>query len=83
MTCTEVSRYRRRLNGSLDNFPLIPNEVRSIRSDLPPRYYRRLPRVAPLGPASPTRVERLAAAIIAHSDGRLDAERLQGFVRAF
>ena len=55
----------------------------SIRTDLPRRYYRQLPRVAPLGPASQTRVETLAAAIVAHSDGRLDPDRLQGFVRAF
>src|SRR5215471_21534756 len=50
----------------LDNFHLITNEVRSIRNDLPPRYYRRLPRAVPLEPVGPTRVEILARELILH-----------------
>ena len=67
----------------LDNFHLITNEVRSVRRDLPPRYYRRLPQAATLDLAGATRIEILAAEIIGHSDGRVDAERLRGFVVAF
>ncbi len=65
----------------LDNYHLISAEAHSIRRDLPPGYYRRLPRV--LDPPDSTRIEVLAAEIIRHSDGRLDAERLGGFLLAF
>ena len=65
----------------LDNYHLISGEARSLRRDLPPGYYRRLPRV--VDPPDTTRIEVLAREIISHSDGRLDAERLQGFLLAF
>ena len=65
----------------LDNYHLISAEARSIRRDLPPGYYRRLPRV--VDPPDSTRIEVLATEIIRHSDGRLDAERLRGFLLAF
>src|SRR5262245_42941283 len=67
----------------LDNFHLVTNEVRSIHTDLPSRYYKKLPRVVHLSARGPTRIEVLARELITHSDGRLDAERLQGFLRAF
>ncbi|MEQ1575423.1 MAG: glycosyltransferase family 2 protein, partial [Vicinamibacterales bacterium] len=65
----------------LDNYHLISAEARSIRRDLPPGYYRRLPMVA--APPDSTRIEVLATEIIRHSDGQLDAERLRGFLFAF
>ena len=65
----------------LDNYHLMSGEARSLRRDLPPGYYRRLPRV--VDPLNTTRIEVLAREIISHSDGRLDAERLQGFLLAF
>ncbi len=67
----------------LDNFHLIANEVRSVHHDLPAGYYRRLP-VVPAPPFNGlTRIEVMATELIRHSDGRLDAERLRGFVQAF
>jgi cellobiose phosphorylase len=65
----------------LDNYHLISTEALSLRRDLPPGYYRRLPRVG--DPPDTTRIEVLAREIISHSDGRLDAERLRGFLLAF
>ena len=67
----------------LDNFHLIANELRSIRHDLPRGYYRRLPKVAAGPPFSgAARIEVMAIELIRHSDGRIDAERLRGFVLA-
>ncbi|MEO5822306.1 MAG: glucoamylase family protein [Vicinamibacteraceae bacterium] len=64
----------------LDNFHLIINEVRTVHHDLPPGYYRRLPHAT--GSAS-SRLEAMADDLIRHSDGRLDADRLRGYVQAF
>ena len=67
----------------LDNFHLIANEVRSIHHDLPRGYYRRLPKVRRDGGRSVARIEVMATDVIRHSDGRLDAERLRGYVVAY
>jgi cyclic beta-1,2-glucan glucanotransferase len=67
----------------LDNFHLIANEVRSVHHDLPRGYYRRLPKVVSPALAGAARIEVMANELIRHSDGRLDAERLRGFVLAF
>ena len=64
----------------LDNFHLLTNEVRTVQHDLPPGYYRRLPRVA--GSRS-VRLEAMADDLIRHSDGRLDGDRLRGYIQAF
>ena len=64
----------------LDNFHLITSEVRTVHHDLPPGYYRRLPHA--VGSAS-SRLEAMADDLIRHSDGRLDADRLRGYVQAF
>ncbi len=65
----------------LDNFHLIEAEARNVQRDLPPRYYRRLPRLAGSGDRS--RVEALAEDLLAHSDARLDADRLTRFLAAY
>ncbi len=67
----------------LDNFHLIANEVRSIHHDLPPGYYRRLPKARYEDSPSVARVEVMAIEAVRHSDGRLDAERLREYVDAF
>lgn len=64
----------------LDNFHLITSEVRTVHHDLPPGYYRRLPHAAGSGSS---RLEAMAEDLIRHSDGRLDADRLRGYVQAF
>src|SRR5262245_20555444 len=65
----------------LDNFHLVSAEAHHARHDLPAGYYHRLPR--PPRPAVETRIETLAREVIRHSDGRLDAERLQSFLISF
>jgi cyclic beta-1,2-glucan synthetase len=67
----------------LDNFHLVEAEVRNIQHDLPPRYYMELPKVASEGFADMARIFAMALALVGHSDGRLDSQRLLRFLRAY
>jgi cyclic beta-1,2-glucan synthetase len=67
----------------LDNYHLVEEQVREIRDDLPPGYYRLLPKLA-TGPfAGYPRVFGVAWAFVAHTDSRFDPEMLRRFVRAY
>src|SRR5579862_6570887 len=67
----------------LDNFHLIETEGRQIPRDLPPSYYRKLPRLD-MPPRSPlARIEAMALELIRHSDARVDVVRLKGFLSAY
>ena len=65
----------------LDNFHLIEAEARNVQRDLPATYYRQLPRLA--GDLRLARVESLAQDLLAHSDARLDGDRLTRFLAAY
>ena len=66
-----------------DNFPLVEQQIREIRNDLPPGYYRQLPKLV-AGPfAGLPRVFGLAWAFVAHTDSRFDPAMLRRFVRAY
>ncbi len=67
----------------LDNFHIISAVARDIRHDLPPSFFRRLPRVAADEFAGLPRVYVLALELVGSSAGRLEAHRLQRFVSAF
>jgi cyclic beta-1,2-glucan synthetase len=67
----------------IDNYHLIEKQIRQIRSDLPPGYYRQLPKLS-LGPFEGyPRVFGLAWAFVAHTDSRFDSDMLVGYVRAY
>jgi len=67
----------------LDNYHLVEEQIREIRDDLPPGYYRQLPKLA-TGPfAGYPRVFGVAWAFVAHTDSRFDPEMLRRFVRAY
>ena len=67
----------------VDNYHLVEKQIREIRSDLPPGYYRQLPKLA-TGPfAGYPRVFGIAWAFVAHTDSRFDSEMLVRFVRAY
>ncbi len=67
----------------LDNYHLVEEQIREIRDDLPPGYYRQLPKLA-TGPfAGYPRVLGVAWAFVAHTDSRFDPEMLRRFVRAY
>lgn len=67
----------------LDNYHLIEEQIRKIHSDLPPRFYRQLPKLADGPFRGYPRVFGMAWACIAHSDSRFDVETLRRFVRAY
>ncbi|WP_339081971.1 glucoamylase family protein [Pseudomonas sp. TMP9] len=67
----------------LDNYHLVEEQIREIRDDLPPGYYRQLPKLA-TGPfAGYPRVLGLTWAFIAHTDSHFDPEILQGYLIAY
>jgi cyclic beta-1,2-glucan synthetase len=67
----------------LDNFHLISAAARDVQHDLPPAFFRRLPRVASDEFAGLPRIYALALELIRLSAGRLDAARMQRFISAF
>jgi cyclic beta-1,2-glucan glucanotransferase len=67
----------------LDNYHLVEGQIREIRDDLPPGYYRQLPKLI-TGPfAGYPQVFGVAWAFVAHTDSRFDSEMLLRFVRAY
>ncbi|MDB5874201.1 MAG: glycosyl transferase, partial [Ramlibacter sp.] len=67
----------------LDNYHLVEEQIREIRDDLPPGYYRQLPKLA-AGPfAGYPRVLGLAWAFVAHTDSHFDPAVLRRFIAAY
>jgi cyclic beta-1,2-glucan synthetase len=67
----------------LDNYHVVEEQIREVREDLPPGFYRQLPKLA-TGPfAGFPRVFGIAWAYVAHTDSRFDPETLRRFVRAY
>jgi cyclic beta-1,2-glucan synthetase len=67
----------------IDNYHLVERQIREIRSDLPPGYYRQLPKLAQGPFVGYPRVFGLAWAFVAHTDSRFEAETLRRYVRAY
>ncbi len=67
----------------LDNYHLVEEQIREVRDNLPPRYYRQLPKLADGPFAGYPRVFGLAWAFVAHTDSRFDPDMLCRFVRAY
>jgi len=67
----------------LDNFHIVLAVLRDIHHDLPPAFFRRLPRIAADEFAGLPRIYAMALELIRCSAGRLDAQRLHRFVTAF
>ena len=67
----------------IDNYHLVEDQIREVRQDLPPTFYRLLPKLAS-GPFNGyPRVFGLAWAFVAHTDSRFDPDTLRQFVRAY
>ena len=67
----------------IDNFHLLERQIRQISTDLPPSYYRQLPKLI-TGPfAGYPRVFGLAWAFVAHTDSCFDSEILASYVNAY
>lgn len=67
----------------VDNFHIVDEQLREIIDDLPPGYYRQLPKLAS-GPLQRyPRVYGVAWAFVAHTDSRFDPDMLRRFVDAY
>ena len=67
----------------LDNFHLIESEIRGAQHDLPRRYYRELPKLAPREMSGMARIYAMALELVRHTDGRLDRGQLVRFMTAY
>ncbi len=67
----------------IDNYHLVERQIREIRSDLPPGFYRQLPKLADGPFAGYPRVFGIAWGFVAHTDSRFDSEMLCRYVLAY
>ncbi|MGP2470937.1 GH36-type glycosyl hydrolase domain-containing protein [Yersinia sp. 2540 StPb PI] len=67
----------------LDNYHLVEEQIREIRDDLPPGYYRQLPKLADGPFAGYPRVFGITWAFVAHTDSHLDPDVLCRFIMAY
>jgi cyclic beta-1,2-glucan synthetase len=67
----------------LDNFYIVEEQLREIRDDLPPGFYRRLPKLASGHLQGYPRVFGVAWAFVAHTDSRFDPDVLRRFVNSY
>jgi cyclic beta-1,2-glucan synthetase len=67
----------------VDNFHVIEDQIREIIDDLPPGFYRRLPKLADGVLKGTPRIYGIAWAFVAHTDSRFDPEWMKRFVRAY
>jgi cyclic beta-1,2-glucan synthetase len=67
----------------VDNYHLVEMQIREVRSDLPPGYYRQLPKLADGPFAGYPRVFGLAWAIVAHTDSNFDPDLMCSVVKTY
>ncbi len=67
----------------LDNFHLVEQQLRQIAEDLPPDYYRQLPKLADGPFAGYPRILGLTWAYVAHTDSLLSGPSLALFVKSY
>ena len=67
----------------IDNFHLVEKQILEVRADLPPGYYRQLPKLAGGPFARYPRVFGVAWAFVAHTDSLFDPKILRRYLRAY
>ncbi len=67
----------------LDNFHIVDAQIREIKIDLPPGFYRMLPKLVDGPLQGYPRVFGVAWALVAHTDSAFDIEKLTRFVEAY
>ena len=77
------ARSHLRRSGWSTTYHIVDEQLREIRDDLPPGFYRELPKLAEGPLQGYPRVYGLAWAFVAHTDSRFDPEMLRRFVRAY
>ena len=67
----------------IDNFHVVRIQIKEILVDLPPSYYRQLPKVATGPLAGYPRVLGISWAYVAHTDSNFEPDTLCRFLRAY
>jgi cyclic beta-1,2-glucan synthetase len=67
----------------LDNFYLLEEQIHSTRRLLPRSYSQELPRLTNGPAADYPRVYGISLELISHTDGRVDAQAIDGFIAAY
>ena len=67
----------------IDNYHLVEEQIRQTRADLPPGFYRQLPKLAEGPLAGHPRIFGLVWAYVAHTDSRFDPAPLADFVNEY
>jgi hypothetical protein len=67
----------------LDNYHVVEAQIREVREDLPPGYYRQLPKLADGPFAGYPQVFSIAWAFVAHTDSHFDPETLRRYIVAY
>ena len=86
-TCAQAVQAKQTITPAaewlLDNFHLVEQQLRQIKDDLPPGYYRQLPKLKDGPFAGYPRVFGLAWAYVAHTDSLMSGPILARYVRAY
>ncbi|HWZ59243.1 MAG TPA: glucoamylase family protein [Gemmatimonadaceae bacterium] len=67
----------------LDNFYVVQEHIREVRAGMPKGYYQELPKLAAGALAGYPRIYEIAIELIAHTEGFLQLDNIQLFVREF
>ncbi|HVK13570.1 MAG TPA: glucoamylase family protein, partial [Gemmataceae bacterium] len=67
----------------LDNFYVVEDVLREVRTDLPAGFYDELPVIVEGGPVGQPRVYELAVLLVAHTDSHLAESQVLRYVNAF
>ena len=67
----------------LDNYHVVEEQICEIKDDLPPGFYRRLPKLSDGPLQGYPRVFGIAWAVVAHTDSALEVHKLTRFVEAY
>jgi cyclic beta-1,2-glucan synthetase len=67
----------------LDNYYIVQEHMREVRTALPNRYYHELPKLSTGTLGGYPRVYELAIELIAHTEGRLELDNITLFTREF
>ena len=67
----------------LNNFHVVEEQIREIQEDLPPGFYRELPKLASGPLEGYPHVYGLAWSFVAHTDSRIEIDTLTRFVRSY
>ena len=66
-----------------DNYYIVEDQLRQIRDDLPPGFYRELPKLLNGRLAGAPRIYGIAWTYVEHTDSRIDVETLRRFVASY